>query len=307
MRSRKFIDGVVNHTYQRTMHGFNIFYDIEDYLVYYTVFSILSMRYRVVVYGLCLMIDHIHSLVSAQNRSLFSDFIAHVTRVFVKEYNLTYRRSGGLFHEGFGSAPKPEVKQLRTSIAYLYNNPVEKRLCSHAQEYRWNFLAYGMSASPFSAPMRLNKASKMLRDAVKEVDQTFRTQNHMTYAMLRRLMARLKKGEKQQFVDYVIVRYSVIRYDLLSRYYGSFDTMLTAINSNAGSEYDISEEQYGRSDVQYRELYVYAKACGFSNVGDVITLDRAQKCGLMNKMIIETHASRYQICKFLHLPWSVSR
>ena len=37
-----------------------IFYDLEDYLVYYTVFCVLAVKYGIIVYGLCLMIDHIH-------------------------------------------------------------------------------------------------------------------------------------------------------------------------------------------------------------------------------------------------------
>ena len=62
MKKRKFVEGEINHTYQRTISGGNIFYEVEDYLVYYTIYSIMSVKYKVVVYGLCLMIDHIHSL-----------------------------------------------------------------------------------------------------------------------------------------------------------------------------------------------------------------------------------------------------
>lgn len=41
-RRRKFVNGEVNHTYQRTVSGFNIFYEVEDYLVYYTIFQYLQ-------------------------------------------------------------------------------------------------------------------------------------------------------------------------------------------------------------------------------------------------------------------------
>lgn len=55
MKKRRFVDGEVNHIYQRTISGFNIFYEIEDYLVYYTIFSMSSLKYKVDVYGICLM------------------------------------------------------------------------------------------------------------------------------------------------------------------------------------------------------------------------------------------------------------
>ena len=201
MRRRKFVNGEVNHTYQRTMSGFNIFYEVEDYLVYYTIFSILAIRYGIVVYGLCLMIDHIHSLISASDRKAFCNFIRHVSLLFVKEYNKAHDRSGPFFEEGFGSAPKIGLKRLRTAIAYLFNNPVERFLCSKAQEYRWNFLPYAQCRNPYSEPVRLRQASRALRKAIKEVDGTRERGQHITYTMIRRLFSTLDKQEKNQLTD----------------------------------------------------------------------------------------------------------
>ena len=62
-RKRRFQEGEVHHIYQRTIKKFNIFYDIEDYLVYYTIFAIAARQYRIIVLGLCQMYDHIHMLI----------------------------------------------------------------------------------------------------------------------------------------------------------------------------------------------------------------------------------------------------
>ena len=153
MKKRKFVEGELNHTYQRTISGFNIFYEVEDYLVYYTIYSIMAVKYEIMIYGLCLMIDHIHSLCAAGDRERFSRFMSHVANVFVKEFNREHNRTGPLFDGTFGSALKIGLKIIRTAIAYLYNNPVERYLCKWAQEYRWNFLAYGQSPNPFSEPL----------------------------------------------------------------------------------------------------------------------------------------------------------
>lgn len=80
MEKRKFQGEAVNHVYQRTLSGFNIFYDVEDYLVYYTIFCVMAEKYALVVYGLCLMIDHIHSLFVASSRKNLSKFVAHGRR-----------------------------------------------------------------------------------------------------------------------------------------------------------------------------------------------------------------------------------
>lgn len=123
----------------------------------------------------------------------------------------------------------------------------------------------------------------------------------MKYAMIRRLFSTLDKQEKNQLTDYIIVRYSAIRYDLLAACYGGHDNMLTAINSNTGSEYDISETICGRSDTEFRELHRYVHAEGFANAGEVISQEEKVKLHLMEKMLKRTSASVYQIRKFLHI------
>lgn len=303
MRSkRKFVHGEVNHTYQRTISGFNIFYETEDYLVYYTIFSIVARKLGVDVYGLCLMIDHIHSLVSAHSNAEYSRFVGTVTSVFTKEYNKAHGRSGPLFSKAFGSAPKLGLKLLRTAIAYLFNNPVERFLCKCAQDYRWNFLAYGRSDNPFSDPLIIRKASPDLKRALHEVDGTIERGRHMTYVQLKRLFNGLSKSEREQLIDYIIVRYNIIRYDILTtKCYDGYENMLIAINSNAGSEYEIKEHKWSRSDVEYRELYKYVHDHGYENAADVITMSTETKMDLFVDMLKETQASKLHICKFLHL------
>ena len=97
MEKRRFVSGEVNHVYQRGISGFNIFYEIEDYLVYYTIFSVLSLKYGITVYGLCLMIDHIHSLCASAEKSTLSKFFSNVTIRFVKEYQREHRTTGPIF------------------------------------------------------------------------------------------------------------------------------------------------------------------------------------------------------------------
>lgn len=299
---RRFIKDEVIHTYQRTLSGFNIFYEVEDYLVYYTLFSVLSKRYDIVVYGLCLMIDHIHLLISTSAYRNLSVFINELTTCFVREYNHEYHRSGPLFCKSYGSALKLGLKRLRTAISYLYNNPVERQLCRYAQEYRWNFLAYAISSNPFSDKLYVKNASRSLRRAIKEVDGMYARQRHLTYTQLKRMFSVLDKREKAQLIDYIIFRFSVVRYDLLTTScYDGIDNMLVAINSNAGSEYDIKEDKWVRSDAEYRKLYKYVHDLGYYSAGDIIRESSETKKNLLNLMLKTTDVPRFQICKFLHL------
>ena len=304
---RRFLEEEVSHTYQRTRHGFNVFYEVEDYLVYYTMFSVMSKRYDIIVYGLCLMIDHIHSLISSTSSGKFFGFMGELTSCFVREYNREHHRSGPLFCKSFGSAVKLGMKRLRTAVSYLYNNPVERRLCKYAQEYRWNFLAYGISDHPFSEPLVIRQASRSLRRAIQEVNGAHGRHMYLSYAQLKRMFSELNNKEKAQLVDYIIRRYSVIRYDILtSSCYDGIENMLVAINSNAGSEYDIKEVNWARSDAEYRKLYKYVHAKGYGSAGDIISEPVERRLAMLDGMLKETGVPRFQICKYLHLEWHLN-
>ena len=153
-RKRKFFSGECIHIYQRTVSGFNIFYDREDFIVFFTIFSVISRLYDVCVLELCLMIDHIHVLLAADSLEQVSSFVRHYSSQYALEYNHSLGRHGSLFHKSFGSAPKKGGKKIRSTIVYIGNNPVEKKLCSNAPEYRWNFLAYISETNPFSEAVR---------------------------------------------------------------------------------------------------------------------------------------------------------
>ena len=51
-RRRRFTEGAAHHIYQRTVGGFNLFYDIEDYLVYFTIFFVLFSIFLISSFGI---------------------------------------------------------------------------------------------------------------------------------------------------------------------------------------------------------------------------------------------------------------
>ena len=168
-KRRKFVAGECMHVYQRTIGGVNIFYDREDYLVFYTMFSVISKLYDITILELCLMIDHIHILVSSDKLDQVALFIQHLTSQFVLVYNRAVGRKGNLFHKSYGSAPKNGSKKIRSTIIYIGNNPVEKSLCLEASEYRWNFLAYIKDKNPFSEKVAANRLAPRVRSILKEI------------------------------------------------------------------------------------------------------------------------------------------
>lgn len=302
VRRRRFLEDEVHHIYQRTINRFNIFYDLEDYLVYYTIFSIAARQYGVIVLGLCLMFDHIHMLIKTDARIRMSEFVRQVTCMFAREQNNEVGRKGSLFQARFGSAPKRGLKLLRTAIAYLFNNPVEKRLCNRAEEYRWNFLAYASSPHPFSDPLIIGQASLSLKRAVKEVDLAESEDRHLRYGQLKRLLSKLDERERMQLVDHIISIYNPFDYDEMIRCYGNYDDMLTAINSNTGSEYDIKEDRYRFSDIEYVRMgEILHDMEGLKDLRKVTGLQIEEKMRLFEVLRKHLSCDNLPIVKFLHI------
>ncbi len=302
MKRRRFVSEGVNHVYQRTLNGFNIFYDVEDYLVYYTIFSVVLRNYNIIALGLCLMIDHIHMLLLTSQMSEMSLFLDHVTSIFVRESNRAVGRNGALFEPRFGSAPKVGAKKIRTSVSYLYNNPVERLLCNLAEDYRWNFLAYGKSSCPFSSKIDLARCSRSLRSSVKEIKVCHGKGLYLNFVQLRRIFAKVTDPlEREQLIDFIIWQYRFIDYDKLAGYYNSYDDMVMAINANTGSEYDLNETFTFNTDAIYGSMVRCVRNMGYEHARQVTTAPESHKKKLLSEIRRQTMASFAQIRKFLHM------
>lgn len=301
-KKRKFTPRECLHIYQRTINGFNIFYDREDALVFYTIFSVLSKFYNVRVLALCLMVDHVHSLLSSDVLSNISAFVRHYTSLFVSEYNQSIGRRGPLFHKSFGSAPKVGGKKVRSAIVYIGNNPVEKALCSKAEEYRWNFLAYLENENPFSKYKPSSIFSMKLRRAFAEVKGVQGRNGYLTYGQVRRMFDGLSEDESELLTDYIIRLYLPIDRDMLISYYTSCYDMLNAMCSTAGGEYDIREVFNPGSDKIYEQMTNYVNdELHVSPARKVITLPGEVKleiAGLLSNRFI---SAKYEVSKFLHI------
>lgn len=78
--------------------------------------------------------------------------------------------------------------------------------------------------------------------------------------------------------------------------------MVIAVNSSTGSEYDIEEKHYGKTDVPYREILHYLRKKGIKNVKSLITESLELKRKYYAMLKEKTTARPVQIRKFLHMP-----
>ena len=302
-RNRFFSRGIVNHIYQRPVGGEVIFYNVSDYLVFFTVFCVTASRYDVRVFKLCQMPDHIHVSVAAAGKDVLSAFVRDYTAIFVREHNRTCHREGPFFHSPFGSVPKYGDKKARSNFIYVDNNPVERRLSGQAEEYRWNYLAYAAGPHPFSEPFNRSEASRAMLRAVGLVAARHAAGQFLTYPLLQGMFRRLSRKEGLQLVDIIVSTYNVIDYEGAIRFFDSYEEMLTACHSTTGSEYDLNEVFVGKDDRWYARMgNLLMKQYDLEDIHDMLAYPLEKKYELFLFLRDRTLASPGQIAKYLRMP-----
>ena len=298
----------MNHCYQRTADSGVLFYSYREHLVYFTTYCICARRYDIQVLGLCQMPDHVHDSTKARRKEQLACFKRDLNTSFSRAYNKAWGTKGPVWDSPFGSAPKHGVKQIRTNLVYLGNNPVERILVKTAGQYRWNFLAYSQSDHPFSEPLVVREASWHLRKAIKEVKAQFKAGKPMTYGQLNRLYAPLLPKEAHQLTDFIIGVYNVIDYQAVQAYFGGYDNMMAAMQATTGNGYDLKENFVGKSDaVYYQMTSVLLRELKLADIHDILSFTAEEKYGAFQLLRRETNALSDQIAKFLHLPLKKNR
>ena len=303
MRKRIVVEGEVHHVYQKTKGGVVIFYSLRDYLVFFTIFCTIAEKLEVTVLALCPMPDHLHNASRFKTLEQLDKFVQVYTQCFAREWNKSRRRKGQLFQPRFGSAVKISNKQVRTTINYNNNNPVERRITLRAEEYRWNFLRYFRSKNPFSKTLVESEVSVKLRNALQEVRSLRKSGKWVRYAQLDRWMKGLSGEELQQLADYIVTTWNVIDYIGAISYYGDYDAMIRSFHDNTGSEYDINEDSDKYSDSVYSDCTKILMQEGkISSIREIPTLPSLKKLELFKFLSARTSAKPSQLNKYLHLP-----
>jgi len=288
------------HIFNKGRNGFGIFYRTEDLLLFVTLISTLARKMGICVIAFCLMFNHFHLLIKRVAPRRLTAFMQRLEIVFVKEYNHEYGRKGSLMNKSYGYSLKKEIKVILGSVAYVFNNPVAGRLCREATDYRWNLLAYHDTGNPFSERLRKRTCSKAMRRAIEKVDFFHESGQYLGYARLRSIFNGLDNKELKQIVDYILSKYNCLSYETLEALYGSYERMLLAINSNAGSEFDLKDE-YGDHSC-YRDMLDLTRKLGYSGHQlnfEVLAEEEADQ--LFKTIHANTKANPTCINKFLHL------
>ena len=303
MEGRDAIQSTAVHIYSRAENGYLLFYTITDFLVFFTIAGVTARKRGIPILGVSPMFDHLHYVAEAYCRKEVFDYVRDTESQYAIELNRELGRTGRVFHKSFGSSTKRGEKAVRTICSYCYNNPGEKKLCNRAEEYRWTFLAYANSNHPFSDPLKKESASAKMRRAIMWVDKYSNLNYPLNHKNLKTIFRGLTPREKQQLIDYIIVTYNFIDYNLLLSYYGkSYNQACLAFASNQGSEYDVREEFVPGSHQAYLQIPKALKEHhGIQNPYDALKLPAPDRTQLLFDLMMETGATKEQLRKYLRL------
>ena len=299
---RKLPPDTYQHICQQAIDRCIIFYSMEDRLVYYTVFSVMAHNYGVSVLALALMFDHLHYLIKVLERETYGKFIGVTTSTFVMAYNRDSGRKGPLFRKAYSNSPKRRDKDVRTCVAYDYNNSVEKKLFARAEQDRWNLLAYIDNPHPFSRPIDRRTASKKLLLSMDAATRFHKRNEFLDYPAVRKLFDGLVDAEREQLLDFIISLYLPIDREKLLGYYRSYKDMVIAINSNTGSEYNLDEVYDPESHQCFVQMLEITRKSSFANdPRSIILAPDARKWQIAEALMNLTDATKGQVKRFLHL------
>lgn len=308
MKNFNFAPSAVHHVYHRALDKGVIFYSLEDRLVYYTLAAVMSRRHGVSVLAASIMFTHTHQSIVAPSLEAYRCYLHDLESTFVRRYNVYHSRTGSLYARNPGHSQKMSSKEKRTNIIYVYNNHVEKQICTKAVQHRWSFLAYALSDCPFSQAINPDNCSAALSMAIRLVDRRIARSRSLKYKDLDSILPELSPQEREQFTDYVIARYALIDFGKAASLFGNLESLLVAVDSSTGSEYDIREDFYSKSDVAYEELLALLKKLN-SKVPDldrplihsVYVIDVGLKERIARAATRSTSATNYQLRAFFHV------
>ena len=141
-----------------------------------------------------------------------------------------------------------------------------------------------------------------MKKALHEVDSMVSLNQPLKYALPNRIFKKLSKDEREQLVDYIISSYSPIDYQELESHFKSYDSMLLAMESTTGDDYDIQESRDNFSLSVFNEMMTYMESkLPRNKVRIITTYDLDDKIALFKELQENTSASIHQICSFLHI------
>lgn len=135
---RLLLDNVCYHIITRGNQRQRIFKDDSDYQEYLDRLRKYKKKYDFLLYGYCLMSNHIHLLGESKLTSALSGFMSSLQRSYTAYFNGKYGQVGHLWQGRFKSKVIAKDRYLIDCINYIEANPLRAKIVNSIQQYKWS-------------------------------------------------------------------------------------------------------------------------------------------------------------------------
>jgi len=149
-RARMYIAGLPYHIVQRGNNREACFFEPENYQYYLELWKECSKRYGVSVHAYCLMTNHIHFLVTPENKESISRLMKVVGSRYAYYVNKKYKRSGTIWEGRHKSSLVQSDRYFLACCRYIELNPVVADMVKKPEEYKWSSYLVNAWAKPSS-------------------------------------------------------------------------------------------------------------------------------------------------------------
>ena len=115
-----------------------VFLEDNDYKVYLLALRRYKKRYGFLLYGFCLMSNHIHLIGEPKELKNLPKFMQGLSRSYTAYFNQRYKKVGHLWQGRFKSKVIVKDNYLIDCIHYIELNPVRANMVKTAGEYSWS-------------------------------------------------------------------------------------------------------------------------------------------------------------------------
>ena len=130
--------GVPLHVVQRGNNRTITFHSVGDLQRYREILHHASGRFGCVIHAYVLMTNHVHLLITPEDRSGPSRMMQLIGRKFVRYVNRRIHRTGTLWEGRFRSSLINSERYFLACSRYIELNPVRAQLVHDADQYRWS-------------------------------------------------------------------------------------------------------------------------------------------------------------------------
>ena len=162
-------EGAVYHVTSRGNERKDIFFDKEDREKFFEYLELTKTRYKVVIYGYCLMDNHYHLLVETTQPNL-TRFMRDLNGHYTIYFNRRHKRFGHLFQGRYKAILVDKETYLLELSRYIHLNPVRAKITAKPESYAYSTMKYYLA--PATAPAWIDMDFILSQFGRKQAKQT---------------------------------------------------------------------------------------------------------------------------------------